>query len=48
MNMATSPPQTSNIAGVKHRGDAKTARIPIRIVPAERLKKPDARPRNVC
>ena len=35
------PPQNSNLAGVKHRGEAKTARIPIRIVPAERLKKPD-------
>jgi len=32
---------TSNVAGVKHKGDAKTARIPIKIVPAERLKKPD-------
>ena len=31
----------SNGAGVKHKGDAKTARIPIKIVPAERLKKPD-------
>jgi lipoic acid synthetase len=34
-------PVASNVAGVKHKGDAKTARIPIRIVPAERLKKPD-------
>jgi lipoic acid synthetase len=31
----------SNLAGVKQKGDAKTARIPIKIVPAERLKKPD-------
>ena len=35
----------SNAAGVKHKGDAKTARVfarfPIKIVPAERLKKPD-------
>jgi len=31
----------SNLAGVKHKGDAKTARIPIKIVPAERLRKPD-------
>jgi lipoic acid synthetase len=31
----------ANAAGVKHKGDAKTARIPIKIVPAERLKKPD-------
>jgi lipoic acid synthetase len=34
-------PAPSNLAGVKHKGDAKTARIPIKIVPAERLKKPD-------
>jgi lipoic acid synthetase len=31
----------SNAAGVKHKGGAKTARIPIKIVPGERLKKPD-------
>jgi len=31
----------STLAGVKHKGDAKTARIPIKIVPAERLRKPD-------
>ena len=31
----------SNAAGVKHKGNAKTSRIPIKIVPAERLKKPD-------
>src|SRR6188768_330023 len=30
----------TNDAGVKHKGDAKTARIPIKIVPAETLKKP--------
>src|SRR2546422_4492640 len=30
-----------NAAGVKHTGAAKTARIPIKIVPVERLKKPD-------
>ncbi len=29
-----------NTAGVKHKGDAKTARIPIKIVAAETLKKP--------
>ena len=29
------------IPGHKHRGDAKTARIPIKVVAAERLKKPD-------
>jgi lipoic acid synthetase len=28
-------------AGVKQKGEAKTARIPIKIVPVERLKKPD-------
>ena len=37
--------QASNLAGVKHRGDAKTARVfakyAIKIVPVERLKKPD-------
>jgi lipoic acid synthetase len=31
----------ANAAGVKHRGEAKTARIPIKVVAAERLKKPD-------
>lgn len=32
----------SNAAGVKHKGEAKTARIPIKIVPLEeKLKKPD-------
>jgi len=31
----------ANAAGVKHKGEAKTARIPIKIVPAERLKKPE-------
>jgi lipoyl synthase len=38
MNESAPPPAS---AGTKHRGDAKTARIPIKIVPAERLKKPD-------
>jgi lipoic acid synthetase len=33
-------PTDSNEAGVKHKGGAKTSRIPIKIVPAERLKKP--------
>ena len=28
-------------AGVKQKSDSKTARIPIKIVPAERLKKPE-------
>src|SRR5437870_10540227 len=31
----------ANAVGIKHKGEAKTARIPIKIVPAERLKKPD-------
>jgi lipoic acid synthetase len=30
----------ANTAGIKHKGDAKTARIPIKIVAAETLKKP--------
>jgi len=30
----------ANAAGIKHKGDAKTARIPIKIVAAETLKKP--------
>jgi len=36
-----SPLPPANAAGVKHKGEAKTARIPIKIVPAERLKKPE-------
>ena len=28
-------------AGVKQKSESKTARIPIKIVPAERLKKPE-------
>ncbi len=35
----TSPP--SNAAGVKHKGGAKTARIPIKVVAAEPLRKPE-------
>ena len=36
------PPQSAaNAAGVKHKGDAKTARIPIKVVAAETLKKPE-------
>jgi lipoic acid synthetase len=35
------PAAPDNAAGVKHKGEAKTARIPIKIVPAERLKKPE-------
>ncbi len=34
-------PLPANAAGVKHRGDAKTARIPIKVVAVERLRKPD-------
>lgn len=30
-----------NDAGVKHKGGGKTARIPIKVVPAERLRKPE-------
>jgi len=38
-----SPPvaATANAAGVKHQGAAKTARIPIKVVAAERLPKPE-------
>jgi lipoyl synthase len=35
------PAAPDNAAGVKHKGEGKTARIPIKIVPAERLKKPE-------
>ena len=31
----------SNAQGVKHKGDAKTARIPIKVVAAPMLRKPD-------
>ena len=34
-------PLPANAAGVKHKGDAKTARIPIKVVPVERLRKPE-------
>jgi lipoic acid synthetase len=34
-------PLPANAAGVKHRGDAKTARIPIKVIPVERLRKPE-------
>jgi len=38
-----SPPKdaASNAAGVKHKGGAKTARIPIKVVAGEPLRKPD-------
>jgi len=32
--------RSSNAAGVKHKGDAKTARIPIKVIAAEPLRKP--------
>jgi lipoic acid synthetase len=31
----------ANAAGIKHTGAAKTARIPVKVVAAERLKKPE-------
>ena len=34
-------PRAENAAGVKHKGGGKTDRIPIKIVAAERLRKPD-------
>ena len=34
-------PKTGVIAGVKEKSELKTARIPIKIIPAERLKKPE-------
>ncbi|MEO8304839.1 MAG: lipoyl synthase, partial [Betaproteobacteria bacterium] len=41
----TSSPPPGNAAGVKHKGDAKTSRVfakyAIKIVPVERLKKPE-------
>jgi lipoic acid synthetase len=41
--MSDSPdrPAASNGAGVKHKGGAKTARIPIKVVTAEPLRKPE-------
>jgi len=39
-NAPSSAAAPANTAGVKHTGGAKTARIPIKIVPAERLPKP--------
>src|SRR3954453_12394670 len=38
---APDPPALANAAGVKHKGDAKTARIPIKVVAAETLRKPE-------
>jgi lipoyl synthase len=43
--MSTEPPAAaapaSNTAGVKHKGGSKTARIPIKVAPAETLRKPE-------
>jgi len=41
MNDPTSPLPPSNAAGVKHKGDRKTSRIPIKIIAAEPLRKPE-------
>jgi lipoyl synthase len=41
MNDATRKAVPDNAAGVKHKAGAKTSRIPIPIVPAERLRKPE-------
>ena len=40
MTITTTPPPQA-VAGLKLRGEDKTSRIPIKIIPAERLKKPD-------
>ena len=40
MSDRSSPPLPDNAAGVKHKASGKTSRIPIPIVPAERLRKP--------
>jgi len=37
----TPPSAPANAAGVKHKGEAKTTRIPIKVVAAETLKKPE-------
>ncbi|MEP7083483.1 MAG: lipoyl synthase [Betaproteobacteria bacterium] len=41
MTTTTTTPPRQAVAGLKLRGEDKTSRIPIKIVPAERLKKPD-------
>jgi lipoic acid synthetase len=38
---AGAAPTPDNAAGVKHKGGAKTARIPIKVVTVERLRKPE-------
>jgi lipoic acid synthetase len=35
------PPESANAAGIKHKGGAKTSRIPIKVVSAETLRKPE-------
>jgi lipoyl synthase len=40
-NLPQSAPTPGNAPGLKHKGEAKTSRIPIKVVAAERLKKPD-------
>ena len=39
--MSENAPVPSNAAGIKHKAAAKTSRIPIPVVPAERLRKPE-------
>jgi len=41
VNDKTPAPGAANAPGVKHRGEAKTARIPIKVVAAPRLPKPE-------
>jgi lipoic acid synthetase len=41
MNDPTSPLPPSNAAGVKHKGNRKTSRIPIKVITAEPLRKPE-------
>ena len=41
MSEFTSPALPSNAAGVKHKGDGKTSRIPIKVLAAEPLRKPE-------
>jgi lipoic acid synthetase len=40
-NLPQSASTPGNAPGLKHKGEAKTSRIPIKVVAAERLKKPD-------
>jgi lipoic acid synthetase len=41
MSLDLPPPAPPNAAGVKHKGDAKTARIPVKVIAAPVLKKPE-------